>query len=403
MKTDFIILIIALFASAFFSTAETVFIAFDKLKILLWEDSRGIFLRAWKFFYPRTDRYIITSLIGVNIANVAFSSVAAIYLLSFGFPPLLIIIISTLIILIFCEILPKALALSMNAVLIRPASLLILIFYFLLFPIAGLLSLVLKVLFPHSEYGFQPNLSRDHLRRLLLSQQVKIEPEDAKLAGSVLAFASAKMRQIMTPRMEIVAASIDTSMEKIQQLVMESGHSKIIIYEEDIDHIRGYIHAFDLMHSEVTISDILRKAVFVSEFTPVIEGLKILKKRETGLLIVLDEYGGVDGLVTIEDIAEEIFGEIEDEHDRPRFRHKILANGKLLITGRAEIDELNHIYHLDLQKEEGIETIGGWIITKIGRIPASGEKLEIENLSIIITQADLTRIKLLKLEKLGEK
>jgi len=400
---DFILLLAAMAASAFFSLAETTFVTFDKLKIIAWTDLQTPFTRHLKFFYPRTDRYIITCLIGNNIANVAFSSLSVVYLLKTGWPPVLIILISTFIILTFSEVIPKAVGLAMNSALIKPVSFFMLILYIIFFPAAEFLSLMYKILFPHTAYGFQPNLSRDHLRRLMLSQQAGMEREEAKLAGSVLAFASAKMRQVMTPRLEMAAAPLDTAMETIQRMILDSGHSKIVIYEENIDNIRGYIHAFDLMHSGITLSDVLRPVVFVSEFTPVIEGLEILKKKETGLLIVLDEYGGVDGLVTIEDIAEEIFGEIEDEHDRPRFRYKALAEGKYLLDGRAEIDDVNREYHLHLQKEEGVETVGGWVVTKLGRIPEAGDFFKLENLKIEIVLADKRRIVQMKVEKLGEK
>ncbi len=390
-------------ASAFFSLAETAFVTFDKLKIMVWTDLKMPFTRHLKFFYPRTDRYIITSLIGNNIANVAFSSLAVIYLVKMGLPPALIIIISTFVILTFSEVIPKAFALSMNSVIIKPASFIMLLFYLVFYPLTELLSLAYKILFPHSGYGFQPNLSRDHLRRLMLSKQAGIEKEDAELAGSVLAFASAKMRQVMTPRMEMKAAQMDTPLDTIKRMILDSGHSKIVIYQEEIDNIRGYIHAFDLMHTGITLSDILRPVVFVSEFTPVMEGLKILKKKETGLLIVLDEYGGVDGLVTIEDIAEEIFGEIEDEHDRPRFRYKKLPDGKYLLDGRAEIDDLNREYHLHLQKAEGVESVGGWVVTKLGRIPEAGDIFTLEDLRIEIVLADKRRIVQMKVEKMGEK
>ena len=400
LEDDIHILIIALVVSAFFSSAETVFVTFDKLKLLVWKEDKSIFIRAVRFFFPHTNRYIITSLVGISIANVAFSSLMAVYLTRTGIAPGWIIVISTFIVLIFAEIIPKVLALSLNAVLIKPFALLLFLTYIIFYPVVASLGFFFKLLFPHSEHSIQPYINREMMRRLIQSSEAEIHPQDADLAESVLTFASSKMREVMTPRTDIVGVSVETGIEDVTRVVVESGHSKIVVYDGDIDHIIGYIHAYDLIDTTEKLRDIVRPAEFVSEFTLVIEGLKTLRNKVTNLLVVLDEYGGVDGIVTIEDIAEEISGAIEDEHDLPVFRFKELSVGRYMISGRAELDDLNREFELNFEKKEGVETFGGWIVTKLGRIPKKGEKIDISGLRIEILSADSVVVKMTRVELL---
>lgn len=400
MTADLIILTAALIASAFFSASETVFVTFDRIKLAVWEDKKDILTRTVRVFFPRTERFIITTLIGVNLANVAFSSVAALYMVHAGLPSWLAIIISTLTLLTFAEILPKALVLPIGTSLIKPFSVILYIFYLILFPVVYYLSLFFRKVLPGGISDQRSHLSRDTLRELIVSDDSEIDDDEAVLADTVLTFAHTKMREVMTPRTDVVSALMDTPISRITELLLESGHSKIVMFAEDIDHVSGYIHAYDLMNCPDSAEEVLRPVEFVSEFTPVIEGLKILRKRETGLLVVVDEHGGTDGIVTIEDIAEEIVGEIEDEFDKPRFRYRITGRNKYLISGRAEIDDLNREYDFGLEKAEGVETFGGWVVTRLGRIPESWEKIRIDDFKLEILSAGSTRIKIMRVEKL---
>ncbi|NQS97020.1 MAG: HlyC/CorC family transporter [candidate division Zixibacteria bacterium] len=400
MDNNIIILIIALLFSAFFSAVETVFITFDKLKLIVWRKQNDVFNRALRVFFPRQERFIITSLIGVNIAYVTFSSVAAIYLITMDLPVWLVIVISTLIILTFGEILPKAAALSLGNLLIRPFALILWLFYLLFLPVIVLLSSVFKSLLTSSKTGYQPILTRETLMRLMVSETGGLPMKEAEIVDGVLSFADKKMREIMTPRTDLTAASIDSNLNEILKLIIDSGHSKIAIYHKDIENIVGYIHALDLLQKADTAAEIVRPAVFVSEFTPVIDALKILKDKNVGMLMVVDEYGGLDGIATIEDVMEELFGKIEDEFDKPRFRYQKLSKGGYLISGRAEIDDLNRIFDFGLEKTERVETFGGWLITNLGRIPKNGEIFNLQGFRIEVMQADEVRIKIIKLKRI---
>ena len=399
MDNNIIILITALLLSAFFSSSETVFITFDKLKLIVWRKRNDVFNKALRVFFPRQERFIITGLIGVNIANVTFSSVAAIYLITMDLPVWLVIVISTLIILTFGEILPKAAALSFGNLLIRPFALFLWLFYLLFSPVIVILSSVFKLLLPSSEIGYQPILTRETLTRLMTSGAGGLSVKEAEIADVMLSFADKKMREVITPRTDLVATSMNTTSDEVLKLIIDSGHSKIVIYDEDIENIVGYVLALDLLHKTGTAAEIVRPAVFVSEFTPIIKALKILKDKNVGMLMVVDEYGGLDGIATIEDIMEELFGEIEDEFDKPKFRHRRLRKGGYLISGRAELDDLNREFDLGLEKPEGVETFGGWLITNLGRIPKSGEIFDIHSFRIEVVLADEVRVKILKVER----
>ena len=398
MKDELLIMLLALLASGFFSSAETVFLTFDRLKLILWKDKKDIFTRAIRVFFPNTDRFILTSLIGVNLANVAFSSMAAVFMVGLGLPPWLVVIISTMVLLTFGEILPKTIVLPIGTFLIKHYAILLFIVYTIMFPLISALSAFLRKL-PGQTPLLRSQLSRDSLSRLIMSEHSEIHSDNAKLAVTVLKFAHAKMREVMTPRTEIASLPVNSNLAEITAEILESGHSKLVLFDGDIDHISGYIHAFDLMNNTESVEELIRPVRFVSEFTPVIEGLKILRKRETGLLVVVDEHGGTDGIVTIEDIAEEIVGEIEDEFDKPRFRYKTTGENKYLISGRAEIDDLNREYDFDLEKAEGVETFGGWLVTRLGRIPDSWEKVRIGDLKMEILSASETRVKIVRVEK----
>lgn len=382
--------------SAFCSASETVFITLDRIKLMIWREKKDLFSKSLNIFFPHKERFIITSLIGTNVAQVAFSSVAAVFFVSKGMPPWLVIVLSTVVLLIFAEILPKVISLSIGTKLARPFALLLGVIYYLLFPIVKLLSTAMKKFSPDVSDGAPLEHARRILKQVLMSDEIELHPEKAEIAAGVLSIADKKMREVMTPRTDIVSAPLESSLDEIRDLIISSGHSKIIIYAENIENIRGYVHALDLLKEAETLEEIIRPAVFVSEFTPVIEGLEALKCKGTGMVMVVDEYGGLDGIATIEDVAEEMFGEIEDEYDRPRFQYRKLKNGYFLISGRAEIDYLNEEIHSKLKKVENVTTFGGWVITQLGRIPDENEILRIKDLQIEVLLADEKSVKMLK-------
>jgi CBS domain containing-hemolysin-like protein len=400
LENSSITIILSLILSAFFSSSETAFITFDKLKLLIWLEQKRFYSQALKIFFPHQERFVITNLIGNNIATVAFSSVSAVLLTEKGFSPFLVVLISTLVLLTLGEILPKALGLSFSNYLIRTSAVILWGFYLLFYPIVLLMSIAYRTLFPFQKEDFQPILTRERLKSLIISESGTLESQDADIAEGILTFGRLKMKQVMTPRTDVVALEESASIEELSQIVFDKGHSKIAIYRKHIDNILGYVHALDLILSEAKdLNSMLRPAIFVSEFTSVIEALKTMRKNQLGMLFILDEYGGFDGIATLEDIAEELFGEIEDEFDRPKFKHHRLGESKFLVSGRAEIDDLKRRYGWDLEKAEGVETFAGWLTTNLGRIPRKGEKLQLGDLTIQVMLADEVSVKILKVEK----
>ena len=403
MDSKLLAIIIALLSSAFFSSAETVFISFDKMKLIIWMEKNNVFTKTLKVFFPRQERFIITTLAGNNLAHVAFSSLAAVYLVEMGMPAPLVIAISTIIILTFGEIIPKALALHSATGIARPYSLLLWICYIVLYPIVAAFSGIYKSLFfRESESGGNSEISREALMRVVSSEAQELRRRGREIAKSALLMGDQKMREVMTPRKDVEALPIDATRDEIESLIIKTGHSKLLIYRENIDDIAGYVHVLDLLTPGKPLRELVRDAVFVSEFTPVIDGLKLLRRKKVGMLMVVDEYGGLDGIATIEDVAEELVGEIEDEYDRPQFRYKKLREGRYIISGRAEIDDLNREYHFKLDKTEGVETFGGWIVTMLGRIPETGEKFRLKNFIIKVMLSDDVSVKTVTVEYFRE-
>lgn len=395
--TEIWIVLGGLLLSAFFSSCEIVFTSFDKIKLLVWRKRPGILTKSLDLFFPRQDRFIITNLIGNNLANVTYSSVISIFLVAQGVPHWLVVVIATSILLTIGEIAPKTMAIAHANSMVRPYSLVLRLFYYLFFPVVESVSRIFGTIFPGLEDAQKRLLSGEALRWVIASEQKKLHPERAEIVDGLFGFSRQKVREIMTPRTDLVAAPVEFEPENIAELIMETGHSKILIYQEDIDHIMGYIHHLDLLNEGKTVREMVRPAEVVSEFTPVNQALKSLRAKETGMLVVIDEYGGVGGIVTIEDIVEELFGEIEDEYDRPRFRCRRISKNQLLVSGRMEIDDLNREFALNLEKEEGVETIGGWLITHAGKIPSEGEKFDFHGYRIRVIRADEKSVKLITL------
>lgn len=392
--TEIWIVITALFLSAFFSSCEIVFTSFDKIKLLVWRKKSKIYTKSIDIFFPRQERFITTTLIGNNLANVIYSSIITIYLVSQGIQQWVVILIAAVVLLTAGEIIPKTIALTYADRMVKPYSIVLRLFYYLFYIAAEFLSFIIKGIFRDSKSGHMRLLTKEKLWKIIRSEQKKHLPEKAEMVEGLYAFSFQKVRELMTPRTELTAASIDSSPEDIKRMVMATGHSKIVIYEDDIEQIKGYIHHLDLLNGGGTVKEMLRPVGIVSEYTPAVEALKILRSKKTGILVAIDEYGGVGGIVTIEDIIEELFGEIEDEHDRPRFRYRKIQDNSLLLSGRTEIDELNREFSLDIEKEEGVKTIGGWLITLAGYIPKPGEEFQFHGFHIKIIRASDRMVKL---------
>jgi CBS domain containing-hemolysin-like protein len=225
---------------------------------------------------------------------------------------------------------------------------------------------------------------------------------EIQIFQNALDFSEVKSREAMIPRTEIVAVDIDTTPKELAKIFTETGLSKILVYNESIDDILGYIHSFELFKKPEKIEKVLMPVVFVPETMLVKDVLGILSKKRKSLAVVIDEYGGTSGIITVEDIIEELFGEIEDEHDSVALIEEELGEDHYKFSARLEVDYLNENYKLDLEESENYETLGGLIVNHTEEIPEKGETLEIDKFIFTILEVSNTKIELVELKIASE-
>ncbi|MBM77572.1 MAG: hemolysin [Crocinitomicaceae bacterium] len=392
---------------------EIAFISANRIKIELDNKKGDIRGRILAYFSNQPSWFIGAMLLGNNIALVVYS----IYmeeLINLDFinkdlsPTLVLLIqtlISTLFILVFAEFLPKAIfRINPNGVLSVFTIPLILIYIILWLPTAGIVSLSRMMLYlfgkkhnPKQNVGFE-KIDLDHYLdelRTDLDDDEELE-HDVKIFHNALGFSEIIARDCMVPRNEIIAFEIDDCINDLKEKFIETGFSKILIYKESIDHIIGYVHSIELFKQPEHIKSILLPVNIVPES---INANKILEEfitKSRSIAVVVDEFGGTSGMVTMEDVIEEIFGEIDDEHDQEDFIHQQISNNEFVFSSRLEIDFVNEKYRLGLPESEEYETLGGLVIHYSESIPKKGETFIIEGFKLVI--AEVTEFKILKIK-----
>jgi putative hemolysin len=390
----------ALIFSAFFSGMEIAFVSSNKLKIELDKKLGLLPAKVYSYFHRHQSKFISTLLLGNNVALVVYGILVANLLeeplkiwLQFIPSPgainvfVLIIqtVISTLFVLIFAEFLPKIifrinpnrkLELFTLPVLIICAPLFGLVW--LVFTLVGYVMHLLNVEFSETEYAFG-RVDLDHyVREVSLGSKEDSEMDnELQIFQNALDFSKIKARECMVPRNEIEALEFDAPIETLRNLFVETGYSKILIYRENIDNVIGYVHSFELFQKPQAIKNILRPMAIIPETATADRVLRILIEQKRNVALVVDEYGGTSGMLTLEDIVEEIFGEIEDEHDFEELIEQDLENGQFIFSARLEIDYLNEEYDLKLPNQEDYETLAGLIIHENEDLPEEGETIEV--------------------------
>jgi CBS domain containing-hemolysin-like protein len=410
MSTLFLFLfaLLGLIFSAFFSGMEIAFISSSKLKIEL-DNKKGQFsAKILSFFSSKPAWFIAAMLIGNNIALVIYTLYVAEliepYLTSLALNSSIILLFQTLFstffILLFAEFLPKSIFRLNPNYTLRIFSLILFVFYIILWPITAFvvnLSTSILKLFGNEESINKVSFKKTDLDLYIneLKKDLEIGEEmehDVKIFHNALSFSEVIARDCMVPRNEIVALEINDKIEALKELFLESGHSRIIIYKENIDNIIGYVHSIELFKTPISIKSMLIPISIVPES---ISGIKLLKDfidKKISVSVVVDEYGGTSGILTMEDIIEEIFGEIDDEHDQEELIHRELTENKFLFSARLEIDFINEKYRLKLPVKEDYETLSGLIIYFAETIPEKGSTFKIENFEFKILEVDETKI-----------
>lgn len=421
MESQITIIIISIFFSAFFSGMEIAFISSNKIYLEIEKKQNGFFSNILKKITKSPSKFIATMLLGNNIALVLYGIFMGDRILQLFFPEtflsgqasLIVIfyqtLISTAIILLTAEFLPKVFFQLYANTFIKIFALPVAIFYFLFYPITYSIieftDIILKRFFKTGNDEVQLSFSKVELgnyieEQLESSQNKENLDSEIEIFQKALDFSEVKTREAMVPRAEVIAVEEQTSIEDIKALFITTGLSKIPVYKETIDQILGYVHAFEIIKQPKTLKNILLPVAYVPETMLVNDVLKLLTRQHKSIAVVIDEYGGTSGIVTVEDIVEELFGEIEDEYDTIAHVEKQLSENSYLFSARLEVDYLNEKYHLDLPQSEFYETLGGMIAYTTGEIPAKGERIEIPSFYLKIEKVSATKIEQIILTKI---
>ena len=414
------IILLSLLCSAFFSGMEIAFVSSNRLNLEIEKKQKGLIPKLLSIITKDPSRFISTMLIGNSFALVIYGLFMGQFIvdnLSFLFLPsmneltilLLQTIISTLLILIAAEFIPKVLFQIYSNFSMKIFSIPAYIFYIILYPLTSLVTIIsnfiLKSFFKVSPEESEFSFSKVELENYIENE---IDKSDKNLDSEIEIFQNAlelseiKARDVMVPRAEIIALEDSSNIKNAKKIFIETGFSKIPIYKKSIDDIVGYIHSFDFLKKPQNINESILPVVFVPEPMLVNDVLEKLTRQRKSIAVVIDEYGGTSGIITVEDIVEELFGEIEDEHDNYDLHEKKISEGTYELSSRLEIEYLNKSYGLNLPESESYETLGGLIVFNKEEIPKVGEEIIISGYSIQILHASSSKIEKVILKKINQ-
>lgn len=407
-------IIITMVFSAFFSGMEIAFVSSNRMLAEMDKERNGFTQRIISLFYAHPNGFVSTMLVGNNIALVIYGILIARLFdntifagMDAGFTVPADTILSTLIVLFTGEFLPKTLFKANPNRLLAVFSPFAYICYVVLWPISKFSTFLSKVILRVFGLKMDDESTDDGFSKVDLDYLVQSSIDNAgkdsdindevKIFQNALDFSDTKVRDCMVPRTEIQAVDWDASLEELQQKFVESGNSKIVVYKEDIDHIEGYIHSSELFRSPKKWQDHIRTMPFVPETMQAQKLMKIFLQQKKTLGVVVDEFGGTSGLVSLEDIVEEIFGDIEDEHDSTKYVAKQTADGDYLLSARLEIDKVNEMFDLDLPESDEYMTIGGLILHEYQSFPKLNEVVKFDKYEFKIIKSTSRKIELVQL------
>lgn len=405
------VIIIALLVSAFFSGMEIAYFSSNKLRLEIQKKQSGLYSHISTLFARHPGQYLSTILVGNNIALVVYSMAMSGLLqrvVMGGRENFLVeTAISTLVVIFVAEFLPKAVVKANPNLYLRIFSVPLYVFYLVFYPIARFATILATAFL--RIFGLrlskEPKMSGfDKIDLALLVDQAAdtnnqlSNENELKMLQNALDFSDLRVRECMIPRIDIQAIDITDSVEELRKLFIKTNFSRIPVYRESVDTIIGYVHSRELFNNPTSIDEMLRQIIYVPESAGVQKLLSLFIKNRKSLAVVIDEFGSTAGMVTIEDILEEIFGEIEDEHDADYLVDKQISDNKYVFSGRMEVDYLNAEYELGIPESEQYETLAGFILDYCKDLPDVGEVITIEHLTIKIVRATSSRISLVELE-----
>ncbi len=404
---EVVLLVILLVLSAFFSSSELAFVVSNKIKIEL-AARKNIFPAKSAFYFMKNPQiFFSTILISNNVVNIAFASIITVIMVNvYNLNDLEILLISSFLLLLFGELIPKYLAREFADGLIMTTALPIRIITFLLYPFVKLTSSISSILTTSknlTDENFAHAFEKEDIHSLIeeSSNVGVVDKEESDIIKKIIDLGEQKIYESMTPRTEIVGVDINSTIDDTIKIFIESGYSKLPVYSESLDNIKGIVYAYDMFKKPENLKSILRDVVFVPETKKSLDMLNEFLENHYSLAIVVDEFGGTAGILTIEDLIEEMLGEIRDEYDVEEEVCKKIDDSTYVISGKVEIDYINEEFNLNIPEGE-YETLAGFIMTNLGRIPERGEKVTIGNYHIIILHSTKTKINLVKLIKLPQ-
>ncbi|MEC3908222.1 hemolysin family protein [Tamlana sp. 2201CG12-4] len=428
MSIYVIIIIVSLMLSAFFSGMEIAYVSSNKIHIEIEKKQDGLIALALRKLTAKPSKFITTMLIGNNIALVIYGFFMGDMLMNWfqsllptsnAFLDYLLTdlnllsqtVISTFVILITAEFLPKVFFQIYSNTLIKtlalPAYIFYIIFTFISDFVIWISDFILKVFFKTEGDQIQLAFTKVELGNYISEQMESVEAHEdvdseIQIFQNALEFSEVKAREVMVPRTEIIAVEINDSIKSLSTLFIETGRTKILVYNDTIDDILGYVHSFELFKNVKSIKSILTPIEFVPETVLIKDVLNVLTKKRRSIAVVLDEYGGTSGMMTVEDIVEELFGEIEDEHDSVDLIEETIDKATFRFSARLEVDYINETYKINLPENENYETLGGLIVNHTEEIPDQSEIVQIEVYQFTILEVSNTKIDLIELKVLEE-
>ena len=405
-----VIILTTLVLSAFFSGFEIAYVSSNKVHIEILKKQEGLIANILTRLTHRPSKLLATMLVGNNVALVVYGfemgKVMTLLLPPFFQNVVWHTIISTLIILITAEFMPKVFFQIYANQLLKLFAVPAYFFYLLFYPFSSFIiwisDFVLRVFFKtkgdYVPLSFTKVELVDYISEQMGNAPKKEEVDaEVQMFQNALEFSGVKAREIMIPRTEIVAVDLNETIENLIATFVSSGFSKILIYNENIDDIVGYVHSFDMFKKPKTIKEVLIPIVTIPETIQINEVLNLLMRKRKSMAVVLDEYGGTSGIVTLEDIVEELFGEIEDEHDKDKFIEEKISDDEYLFSARLEVDYINETYHLNLPESEEYETLSGLILLHTEEIPTQGETISLPPFVFSIEACSQTRIETVRI------
>lgn len=404
--------------SAFFSGMEIAFVSSNRLLAEMDREKNGIAQKCLTVFYKNPNGFVSTMLVGNNIVlvvyGILFAQIFDATLFS-GFDSAMRVILDTLsstfVILFTGEFLPKTLFKSNPNRLLTFFAPLAYFFFIILWPISRFATFLARILLrlfgvkmdERENDGTFTKVDLDYLVQSSIENAENADEieDEVKIFQNALDFQDTKVRDCMVPRTEINAVEENCSLMELQQMFIESGNSKIIVYQDDIDHVKGYIHSSEMFRAPERWREHIRKMPFVPETMPAQKLMQVFLQQKKSLGVVVDEFGGTSGIVSLEDIVEEIFGDIEDEHDNTKYVAKQIADNEYVLSARLEIDKVNEMFNLDLPESDDYMTVGGLLLHVYQSFPKVNEIITVGQYEFRIIKNTMTKIELVRLKDNG--